>query len=194
MPLSLGSVSKSNSIKCFKCWGKGNIAFQCPNKWNMVVGDDEIVESEKSLSNSEGESSSDCSLDGVNLIMRRLMSAKGKLCPIIINGGSSVNVASLRLVEKLNLPTIVHQKPYKLQWLNNKVEMYSDEIICDMVPMEVTDILLRRPWQYNQKVTHDEVTNSFLFTYLGEKVTLKPFSLSNIYEDLLKMKMKREKE
>ncbi|RDX79532.1 hypothetical protein CR513_40038, partial [Mucuna pruriens] len=30
----------------------------------------------------------------------------GKLCSIIIDGGNNVNVASLRLVEKLKLPTL----------------------------------------------------------------------------------------
>ncbi|RDX93404.1 hypothetical protein CR513_24341, partial [Mucuna pruriens] len=38
----------------------------------------------------------------------------GKLCLIIIDGGSSVNVASVRLVEKPNLPTLAHPRPYKL--------------------------------------------------------------------------------
>ncbi|RDY01012.1 hypothetical protein CR513_15725, partial [Mucuna pruriens] len=33
----------------------------------------------------------------------------GKLCPIIIDGGSSVNVVSLRLLEKLNIPTFFIQ-------------------------------------------------------------------------------------
>ena len=28
-------------------------------------------------------------------------------------------MASTTLVEKLNLPTLKHRRPYKLQWLNN---------------------------------------------------------------------------
>ena len=38
---------------------------------------------------------------------------------MIIDGGSCTNVASTTLVEKLNLPTLKHPRPYKLQWLND---------------------------------------------------------------------------
>ncbi|RDY14582.1 hypothetical protein CR513_00333, partial [Mucuna pruriens] len=36
---------------------------------------------------------------------------------------NNVNVASLRLVEKLKLPTLAHPRPYKLQWLNSEEEL-----------------------------------------------------------------------
>ncbi|RDY00244.1 hypothetical protein CR513_16601, partial [Mucuna pruriens] len=70
-----------------------------------------------------------------------------------------VNVASLRLMEKLSIPTLPHPKSYKLQWLSERGEMicdkqvslaitlgkYKDEILCDMVLMEETHPLLGRP-------------------------------------------------
>ena len=37
-----------------------------------------------------------------------------KVCSMIIDGGSCTNVASTTLVEKLNLPTLKHSRPYKL--------------------------------------------------------------------------------
>jgi hypothetical protein len=37
-----------------------------------------------------------------------------KVCNIIIDGGSCTNVASTIVVEKLNLPTLKHLRPYKL--------------------------------------------------------------------------------
>ncbi|RDX68946.1 hypothetical protein CR513_52007, partial [Mucuna pruriens] len=40
----------------------------------------------------------------------------GKICSIMIDEGSNVNVASLRLVEKLSIPTFPHHKPYKMKW------------------------------------------------------------------------------
>ncbi|GKV53063.1 hypothetical protein SLEP1_g59611 [Rubroshorea leprosula] len=43
---------------------------------------------------------------------------KNKVCSVIIDGGSCINVASIVLVEKLNLPMTKHPRPYKLQWLN----------------------------------------------------------------------------
>jgi len=46
-----------------------------------------------------------------------------KLCSLIIYGGSCSNVASTKLVRKLNLHSTKHPIPYKLQWLNNGGEM-----------------------------------------------------------------------
>ena len=37
-----------------------------------------------------------------------------KVCRMIIDGGSCINVVSTTLVEKLNLPTLKHPRPYKL--------------------------------------------------------------------------------
>ena len=38
---------------------------------------------------------------------------------MIIDGGRCTNVASTTLVENLNLTTLKHPRPYKLQWLND---------------------------------------------------------------------------
>ena len=47
----------------------------------------------------------------------------GKVCSLIIDGGSCANVASTRLMEKLGLKTTPHPKPYKLQWLSDNGEL-----------------------------------------------------------------------
>ncbi|MCI06182.1 mutant gag-pol polyprotein, partial [Trifolium medium] len=57
-----------------------------------------------------------------NLFHTRCL-VQGKACSLIIDGGNCTNVASTRLVAKLNLETKPHPKPYKLQWLNKSVEM-----------------------------------------------------------------------
>ncbi|RDX92955.1 hypothetical protein CR513_24852, partial [Mucuna pruriens] len=109
-------------------------------------------------------------------------------------GGSCVKVASERLVNKLALPTIVHPRPYKLQWLSEYGELivdrqvkiaftlgkYKDKVLCDMVSMEATHLLLGRPWQYDRKVIHDGATNRFAFVHMRQKVVLKPLSLRAI--------------
>ena len=84
----------------------------------------------------------------------------GKIFSLIIDGGSCTNVASSRLVSKLNLDTQPHPRPYRLQWLSKDEEVkvtqqvevcltigrYNDRVLCDVVPMEATHILLGRPW------------------------------------------------
>ncbi|MCI19695.1 mutant gag-pol polyprotein, partial [Trifolium medium] len=88
---------------------------------------------------------------------------QGKVRSLIIDGGSCTNVASTRLVSKLNLETKPHPKPYKLQWLNENVEMvvnrqvevcfeiakYEDVVLCDV--MEASHLLLGRHWQFDKK-------------------------------------------
>ncbi|RDX72369.1 hypothetical protein CR513_48151, partial [Mucuna pruriens] len=58
----------------------------------------------------------------------------------------------LEASKEVNLPTMVHLRPYKLHWLSDKGEMvvdkqvslaftlgeYNDETLCDVVPMEAT--------------------------------------------------------
>lgn len=84
---------------------------------------------------------------------------RNKVCSMIIDGGSCTNVASTVLVEKLNLATLKHPKPYKLQWLNDCGEVkvnkqvlvsfsigrYKGGVLCDVVPMHAGHILLRMP-------------------------------------------------
>jgi len=110
-------------------------------------------------------------------------------------------------VEKIGLPTISHTKPYKQQWISTEGEImvnkqvlitfaigkYKDKVLCDVVPMEATHILLGRPWQYDRKVLHDGLTNKMTFIFQGHKVILKPLSPTEVHEDQLKMKTKRER-
>ncbi|XP_019172674.1 PREDICTED: uncharacterized protein LOC109168074 [Ipomoea nil] len=105
----------------------------------------------------------------------------GKVCSLIIDGGSCTNVASTKMVEKLGLSTQIHPTPYALQWLNKagdikvnqqvlipiKLGHYEDEILCDIVPMDAAHILLGRPWQFDMKVFHDGYYNKYMFEHRG---------------------------
>ncbi|RDX64638.1 hypothetical protein CR513_56787, partial [Mucuna pruriens] len=131
----------SHDTKCFKCQGVEHIASQCPNKRVMIMMDNGEV---KSWSSSDDEMPplENCSdmevfelVDGVVLVTRRTFSIKpkengdvepykhnfhtrclvqGKVCIMILDGGSCTNVASIILVEKINLQIVKHPKPYKL--------------------------------------------------------------------------------
>ena len=133
---------------------------------------------------------------------------KGKVCSLIIDGGSCTNVASKRLVEKLGLVTSMHPSPYTLQWLSENGELvvdkqvniaffigkYVDEVVCDVVPMEASHLLLGRPWQYDREVNHDGLTNKYSFLFKGQKVSLTPLSPREVCEDQIKMRVRREQE
>ena len=51
----------------------------------------------------------------------------GKVCMVIIDGGSCTNVTSARLVSKIHLATKPHPRPYKLQWLSKDGEVEEEE-------------------------------------------------------------------
>ena len=225
------STFRNRDIKCFKCQGRGHIASQCPNKLTMVVRENGEIETDESDSIVSTE---DCSYDeevavqGDLLVARRALNiqskegddaqrenifhtrcyVQGKVCSVIIDGGSCTNVASTSMVEKLGIPTMKHQKPYKLQWLNDSGEVrvtkqvmvsfrigrYEDEVLCDVVPMQATHLLLGRPWQYDRHVSHDGFTNKYTFVYKTKPVTLVPMSPIQVYQDQVKLQQDAKKE
>ncbi|KAG5233045.1 Integrase [Salix suchowensis] len=126
---------------------------------------------------------------------------KNKVCSVIIDGGSCTNVASTYLVEKLALTTLKHPHPYWLQWLNEcgeikvtrqvlvalSIGQYEDEVLCDVVTMHACHVLLGRPWQYDQRVTHDGFTNRYSFTHRKQPIILLPLNPEQVREDQLKL-------
>jgi hypothetical protein len=223
--------SRNRDFKCFKCLGSGHIASQCPNRRVMIMRDNGEVMTASEDDSDEMPELVDASDDdgvvypvtGESLVARRALNThikvddteqqrenifhtrchvNNKVCSMIIDGGSCTNVASTILVEKLNLPTLKHSRPYKLQWLNDCGEVrvdrqvlvtfsigkYLDEVCCDVVPMHVGHILLGRPLQYDRRVTHDGFKNMYSFVKGGKTIKLAPLTPSQVYEDQLKLK------
>jgi hypothetical protein len=48
---------------------------------------------------------------------------EGKVCKVIIDGGSYHNLASKEMVEKLGLKLLRHPHPYHVQWLNDSEDI-----------------------------------------------------------------------
>ena len=48
---------------------------------------------------------------------------QGKVCSLVIDGGSCTNAASETMVEKLGLKIMKRPTTYKLQWLNDEGEL-----------------------------------------------------------------------
>ena len=224
-------TSRTRDIKCFKCQGRGHIASQCPNRRVMVVRADGEFESEEEIENdaetkSDEEETLEYPVEGEILVVKRSLSIQsteteqqrenifhtrchiqGKVCSMIIDGGSCTNVASSMLVEKLGIATTKHPTPYKLQWLNDGGELkvtkqaviafsigkYRDEVVCDVVPMHAGHLLLGRPWQFDKRVIHDGYTNRYTFKHLGKNVTLAPLTPKQVYHDQVKLKESMEK-
>jgi hypothetical protein len=138
-----------------------------------------------------------------NLVHTRGM-IKDKLCRIIVDNGSCNNIASLQLVERLGLKQRRHPSPYKIQWLNEcgtlrvsnivtvpfSIGRYSDQVECDVVPMQACQLLLGRPWLYDRDVQICGRTNKVVLMNKGEHITLLPLSPEDILKDDLKRKQR----
>ncbi|XP_074278633.1 uncharacterized protein LOC141602227 [Silene latifolia] len=119
-----------------------------------------------------------------------------KICNLIIDSGSCANVVARDLVDELKLQTKDRVKPYKLHWLNgeNGIQVkkqalvslslgpYTDEVWCDIIPMNACHILLGRPWQFDRKVEHDGRANVYSVMKGNVRYNLKPMSPNKIKE------------
>jgi hypothetical protein len=110
-----------------------------------------------------------------NRLFRTTCKTKDRVCKVIVDSGSTDNLVSTEMVEKMELETIEHPSPYRVSWLQKghqvnvtkqclvefKIGGYKDEILCDVIPMDVCHLLLGRPWQYDRNVIHDGRKNTY---------------------------------
>ncbi|GJU68204.1 putative reverse transcriptase domain, zinc finger, CCHC-type, aspartic peptidase domain protein [Tanacetum coccineum] len=202
----------SNTLRCFKCQGLGHLKRDCPNKQILAF----VEDTEPKYDTEEEEQATEVLYPdrGEVLISRRLLStvladpdddtkwlrnnifrtkctAKGKVCMVIIDGGSCENMVATTMVEKLGLPIQDHPEPYQLTWLKkgNLVKVthkclvqfsignkYTDEIWCEVIPMDACHILLGRPWLYDRRAKHDGFRNTYSFKKDGLHITLAPLN------------------
>jgi hypothetical protein len=52
-----------------------------------------------------------------NRLFRTACKTKDRVCKVIVDSGSTDNLVSTEMVEKLELETIEHPSPYRVSWL-----------------------------------------------------------------------------
>jgi len=60
---------------------------------------------------------------------------------------------------------------------------YSDELWCDVVPLESCDILLSRSWKCQRKAVYDKRRNIYKFVKDGKSIKLMPLTPKEILEE-----------
>jgi hypothetical protein len=178
------------------------MSWECPEK-KKERGEAHILEVQRG--NVEAEEAE----DGTSLMMRKVLlkpeaevkkpvernslfgtacKTKDRVCKVIIDRGSTDNLVSTEMVDKLGLETTTHLEPYKVSWLQKghqvmvtkqclvefKIGGYRDEILCDIIPMDVCHILLERPWQFDRNVIHDGRKNRYTLEKNGRTHMLLP--------------------
>ncbi|XP_076917521.1 uncharacterized protein LOC143577597 [Bidens hawaiensis] len=199
---STGDANQTGARRCYKCQGLGHYARECPNKQLVTFvddttcvydtdGEDMLHIDQQVLYPDRGEAlvvqcvlsstvdkTNDDTLWLRNNIFRTKCTAKGKVCTVIIDGGSCENMVATTMVDKLGLPVEDHPEPYQLTWLKkgNIVRVtkrclvqfsignkYTDEVWCEVISMDACHLLLGRPWQYDSRTKHDGFHNTYSF-------------------------------
>ncbi|XP_062145847.1 uncharacterized protein LOC133853838 [Alnus glutinosa] len=218
-PPTQGNGNTNPNIKCYRCGEQGHRASECRKPAsqkgkNLLLeedmvdytyeetgdplydedGDEEVLYGDgqetlvirKSLLTPKGDSGDDWLRTN---IFHTTCTVADKVCKMIIDSGSCENVVSDEAVQKLQLKTEHHPKPYKLSWLSKGSEVkvdrrclvsfsvgkkYFDNAWCDVVAMDACHILLGRPWQYDRNVVHDGRKNTYSLSIKGQKIVLAP--------------------
>lgn len=102
-----------------------------------------------------------------------------KVCQLVIDRGSCENFVARKVMEHFHLQTKKHSHPYTVGWikkgLTEKViktckvpislgKFYKEEVVCDVVDMDVTHVLLDKPWLWDRDVMHKGRNNVYKFT------------------------------
>ena len=129
-------------------------------------------------------------------LFRTMCKVQGKCYKMVIDSGSTNNLVSIEMVEKLSLKKIKHLVRYKVSWLHKghqilvseqceidlQVGTYEDKMICDVMPMDVCHVLLGRPWKFDKKVVHDCRRNYYSFDKDGMRHVLLPLQEGSAME------------
>jgi hypothetical protein len=160
---------RGGEIKCFTYGKNGHKSYECPDR-KKEGGETNIAEAQGrnvEVEDAEG---------GRSLMMREVLltpekeaenpsqrnrhfwttcKTKDRVCKVIVDSGSTNNLVSIEMVEKLELETIEHPTPYRVLWLQKghqvnvtkqclvefKIGGYKDEIQCDVIPMDVCHLV-----------------------------------------------------
>jgi hypothetical protein len=106
------------------------------------------------------------------------MWVKGTPLHFIVGSGSQKNLISSKIVKRLALLTTPHPQPYTIGWLRQGSDLYvnqwcrlsydikpfKDEVLCDVVHIEVCNVLLGQPYLWKHHVVYEFRLRSVIIT------------------------------
>ncbi|XP_021753657.1 uncharacterized protein LOC110719051 [Chenopodium quinoa] len=166
---------------------------QVEEEKHIVFGCDDEESETKATSSEEENDEIDPEDDEQVLVLRKILHAEAnpnksqrenlfhtrckvgdRSCKVIIDSGSCTNVASTEMVTKLNLPTRVHENPYKLSWLDDSKGLHVKK-------QALVSFSIGRPWQFDRQVTHDGEANTYSVKIGNKRFKLNPLPPNSSY-------------
>jgi hypothetical protein len=189
-------------VKCFTCGKVRHKSYECPDRkkeggethiskdegWNIEAEDAEGGRSlimQKVLLMPEKEAENPAQR---NSLFQTTCKTKDRVWKVIADSGSTNNLISTEIIENMELDTVAHPSPYRVLWLQKghqvnvtkqclvefKIGGYKDEILCYVIPMDVSHLLLGRPREYERNVIHDGRKNMYTLEKNGRTHMLLP--------------------
>jgi hypothetical protein len=87
----------------------------------------------------------------------------------IVDSSSQKNLISAKVIKQLALLTTPHPQPYTIGWIHQgsdlhiiqqcrlsyDIKPFKDEVLCDVAPLEVCDVLLGQPYLWKCHVVYE---------------------------------------
>jgi hypothetical protein len=104
------------------------------------------------------------------------MWVKGTPLHFIVDSGSQKNLISIEVVKHLGLSTTPHSQSYNIRWLHQgrdlrvnqqcllsyDIQPFKDEVLCDVSPLDVCDVLLGQPYMWRRHVFYEARPHSVI--------------------------------
>ena len=110
------------------------------------------------------------------------MWVKGIPLNFIVDNGIQKNLISAEVVKRLELSTTPHPQPYNIGWLSQGrgihitqqcllpygIKPFKNEVLCDVAPLEVCDVLLGQPYMWKCHAVYESWPPSVIVTLGGK--------------------------
>jgi hypothetical protein len=96
----------------------------------------------------------------------------------VVDSGSQKNLISTKLVKQFGLSTTPLPQPYNIGWLcqgrdlhvsqqccmSYGIQPFKDEVVCDVVPLDVYDVVLGQPYMWKHHYVYESQPRSVIIT------------------------------
>nr|GEY20410.1 transposon Ty3-I Gag-Pol polyprotein [Tanacetum cinerariifolium] len=179
--IGVSPTPTTSSLRCFKCQGIGHLKRYCQNKQVLTLIDEADL-----LYDTKDEVETEVVYPdrGELLVTRRLLNT-AVLDQDDDTTWLRTNIFRTQCTTKESsrpVSTYVAQKGQSCQSYSSSssalfhCNKYTDELWCEVIPMDACHILLGRPWLYDRRVKHDGYRNTYSFKKDGVSITLAPLN------------------